>query len=274
MNKNQQIITEICETIKSSPQELNLDTLAKQAQLSPAHFQKLFKSETGISPKEYALAQKKNKAIELLNSDKTVTEAIYESGHNSNSRFYEKTADFLGMTPTQYKKGGLSKDIMLAIGQCSLGHILVAQSDKGLCSILLGDNPENLLEEFQGKFPKACIIPGDKSFESNVGKVIAFVDMPQIGLNLSLDIQGTSFQQRVWKALKTIPLGQTASYTDIANAIGMPKAVRAVANACGSNNLAVAIPCHRVVQKNGSLAGYKWGIERKSLLLAKELSKS
>lgn len=270
MNKHKEIIKKSCDLIKKSIKELSLKNLANQFNLSPSYFQKLFKQETGITPKEYAMAIRKNKAIELLNKKKKIIQIIYESGHSSSSRFYEKSDSFLGMTPKEYKKGGTAKKIMVAIGTCSLGHVLVGQSNKGICSILLGNNPEDLLKEFEKIFPNAEIIPGNEIFENNLGLVIAFVDMPKIGLDLPLDIQGTAFQQRVWKALQLIPIGQTVSYAELAEIIKQPTAVRAVANACGANKLAVAIPCHRVVQKNGGLGGYKWGIEKKTILLQKE----
>ena len=221
MNKHKEIIKKSCDLIKKSIKELSLKNLANQFDLSPSYFQKLFKQETGITPKEY-------------------------------------------------KKGGTAKKIMVAIGDCSLGHVLVGQSNKGICSILLGNNPEELLKEFEKIFPNAEISPGNESFENNVSLVIAFVDMPKIGWDLPLDSQGTAFQQRVWKALKVIPIGQTVSYAELAQIIKQPTDVRAVANACGANKLAVAIPCHRVVQKNGGLGGDKWGIEKKTILLNKE----
>jgi AraC family transcriptional regulator of adaptative response/methylated-DNA-[protein]-cysteine methyltransferase len=160
--------------------------------------------------------------------------------------------------------------IHFAIGQCSLGAILVAQSERGICAIFLGDDPEMLARDLQDRFPHAELIGGDKNFEKVVAKVIGFVEAPQIGLDLPLDVRGTAFQQRVWQALREIPLGKTVTYTEIANRIGAPKSVRAVANACGSNKIAVAIPCHRVVRRDGNLSGYRWGVERKRALLDKE----
>jgi AraC family transcriptional regulator of adaptative response/methylated-DNA-[protein]-cysteine methyltransferase len=174
------------------------------------------------------------------------------------------------MTPTAYKQGGKDADIRFAAGQCSLGAILVARSEKGICVITLGDNPEELVRDLQDRFPNANLIGGDRAFEQLVAQVVGFVEAPQIGLDLPLDVRGTAFQQRVWQALRDIPVGRTVSYADIARRIGEPKAVRAVAQVCGANKIAVAIPCHRVVKNDGALSGYRWGVERKRALLEKE----
>ncbi len=174
------------------------------------------------------------------------------------------------MTPSEWKSGGRGSKIYFALAVCSLGTLLVAQSPIGVCAILLGDDPEQLLNNLQDKFPNAELIGGNDDFEQLVAQVVGFIEAPEIGLNLPLDIQGTAFQQRVWQALRNIPVGETKSYSDIAEKIGQPSAVRAVANACGANMLAVAIPCHRVVRSNGDLSGYRWGIDRKQALLLKE----
>ena len=199
-----------------------------------------------------------------------MTEAIYAAGFNSGGRFYAQSDDMLGMTPTAYRAGGTNAEIHFAVGECSLGSILVARSRKGVCAILLGDNPEALVRDLQERFLRARLIGGDAQFEKLVAKVVGFVEAPAIGLELPLDVRGTAFQQRVWQALREIPVGSTASYADIAKRIGAPKSVRAVAQACGANALAVAIPCHRVVRSDGGLSGYRWGVERKRNLLTKE----
>jgi AraC family transcriptional regulator, regulatory protein of adaptative response / methylated-DNA-[protein]-cysteine methyltransferase len=199
-----------------------------------------------------------------------VTDAIYDAGFNSSGRFYENTNKVLGMTPTKFREGGKDTDIFFAIGKATLGSILVAQSDKGVCSILIGDDPEVLIQDLQKQFPKANLIGDETGYQELVAKVVGLIEEPGVGLDLPLDIRGTAFQQRVWKALQQIPPGTTATYTDIANRIGMPKAVRAVAQACGANSLAVAIPCHRVIRNDGSLSGYRWGVDRKRALLDKE----
>jgi len=174
------------------------------------------------------------------------------------------------MTPTNYRAGGANTEIRFAIGECSLGAILVAQSDRGVCAILMGDDPDELARDLQDRFPCAKLIGDNGEFEQLVAKVAGFVEAPGIGLDLPLDVRGTAFQQRVWQALRAIPAGETASYTAIANRIGAPKSVRAVAQACVANPLAVAIPCHRVVRNDGRLSGYRWGVERKRALLEKE----
>jgi AraC family transcriptional regulator of adaptative response/methylated-DNA-[protein]-cysteine methyltransferase len=199
-----------------------------------------------------------------------VTQAIYDAGFNSNSRFYEKSDQMLGMTPSRYRAGGVGARIRFALGECSLGSILVASSDKGICAILLGEDPNMLLRDLQDRFPRAKLIGGDAGFEELIAKVVGFVEAPALGLDLPLDVRGTAFQQRVWQALREIPVGSTASYLDIARRIGAPKSVRAVARACGANALAVAIPCHRVVKSDGGLSGYRWGVERKRALLTRE----
>lgn len=187
-----------------------------------------------------------------------------------NGRFYEKSNQVLGMTPTNYRAGGANTEIRFAIGECSLGSILVAQSERGVCAILLSDDPNKLARDLQAQFPRANMIGGDAEFEQLVAKVVGFVEAPRLGLDLPLDVRGTAFQQRVWQALREIPAGETVSYADIANRIGTPKSVRAVAQACAANALAVAIPCHRVVRNDGELSGYRWGVERKRALLKKE----
>jgi AraC family transcriptional regulator of adaptative response/methylated-DNA-[protein]-cysteine methyltransferase len=201
-----------------------------------------------------------------------VTEAIYGAGYSSNGRFYEKSNEILGMTPTNYRAGGANTEIRFAIGECSLGAILVAASVRGVCAILMGDDPDELARDLQDHFPRANLIGGDAKFEQFVAKVVGFVEAPRLGLDLPLDVQGTAFQQRVWQALRDIPAGETVSYADIAKRIGSPKSVRAVAQACASNMLAVAIPCHRVVRNDGGLSGYRWGVERKRALLDREVN--
>jgi AraC family transcriptional regulator of adaptative response/methylated-DNA-[protein]-cysteine methyltransferase len=230
----------------------------------------LFKSITGLTPKAYASAHRSQALRQKLDTKMKVTDAIYEVGYGSSSRFYASSTKTLGMKPLEYLKGGTDTQIHFAVTDCSLGSILVAASDKGICAISIGNDAETLLHELQDRFPRSNLMGGDAAFEALVAKVIGFIEVPKIGLELPLDIQGTAFQQRVWQALREIPYGKTATYSDIASRIGMPKAVRAVASACAANTLAVAIPCHRVIRQDGSLSGYRWGIERKKVLLGKE----
>jgi AraC family transcriptional regulator, regulatory protein of adaptative response / methylated-DNA-[protein]-cysteine methyltransferase len=265
------IIAEACRRIEEAETLPTLAALAAALGISPYYFHRLFKSVTGLSPKAYGAAHRARRVREQLSEGKnTVTEIIYGAGFNSNSRFYETSNAMLGMTPTAFRGGGTDADIRFAIGECSLGSILVARSDKGVCAILLGDDPAALARDLQDHFPKANLIGGDADFERLVAKVVGFVDAPALGLDLPLDIRGTAFQQRVWQALREIPVGETVSYAEIARRVGEPKSVRAVAQACGANNIAVAIPCHRVVKNDGTLSGYRWGVERKRALLEKE----
>ena len=263
-------ITAACRRIESSEEPPSLDDLASSAGISRFHFHRLFKQCTGLTPKAYADAQRAKRMREELGKQRTVTEAIYEAGFNSNSRFYERSKELLGMTPKRFRAGGKGELIRFAIGQCSLGAILVASSEKGVCAILIGDDPEALATDLQDRFSNAELVGADREYEKLVAQVVGFVESPKIGLDLPLDVRGTAFQQRVWQALREIPVGSTATYTEIAERIGKPAAVRAVAGACAANALAVAIPCHRVVRTDGSLSGYRWGVERKRSLLQRE----
>ncbi len=259
-----------CRLIEKAEEAPNLERLASHAGLSTYHFHRVFKAITGLTPKKYAAAHRAKRVRSKLGKSGTVTEAIYDAGYNSNGRFYATSNEVLGMTPTNYRAGGVGTNIRFAVGECSLGSILVAQSERGICAILLGDDPEALTRDLQDQFPQANLIGGDAEFEQLVSKVVGFVEAPGLGLDLPLDVRGTVFQQRVWQALGKIPSGSTASYTDIARLIGSPNSVRAVAQACGANALAVAIPCHRVVRNDGALSGYRWGVERKRILLERE----
>ena len=263
-------VTDACRLIEQSEETPRLESLARQAGISPYHFHRLFKAFTGVTPKAYAAAHRAKRLRAALGRSGTVTEAMYSAGYNSSGRFYTQSNEILGMTPSDYRAGGASTLIRFAVGRCSLGSILVAQSERGLCAILLGDDPNELTRDVQDRFPRAHLIGGDATFERLVATVVGFVEVPARGLNLPLDVQGTAFQQRVWQALQKIPVGSTASYADIAAHIGQPKSARAVARACGANVLAVAIPCHRVVRRDGALSGYRWGIARKRALLEGE----
>ena len=263
-------VAAVCRLIEVAEEMPSLALLAEEAGLSAFHFHRVFKAVTGLTPKDYATAHQTRRVQDELTRSRTVTQAIYDAGFNSNSRFYEKSDQMLGMTPSRYRAGGVGARIRFALGECSLGSILVASSDKGICAILLGEDPDMLLRDLQDRFPRAKLIGGDAGFEELIAKVVGFVEAPALGLDLPLDVRGTAFQQRVWQALREIPVGSTASYLDIARRIGAPKSVRAVARACGANALAVAIPCHRVVRSDGGLSGYRWGVERKRALLTRE----
>jgi len=263
-------VEKACRIIEQAEDIPSLDGLATAVGMSRYHFHRIFKAITGVTPKAYAVAQRAQRVRDELVRTDTVTEAIYGAGFQSNGRFYATSSEVLGMTPTDFRSGGNGATIRFAVGVCSLGSILVAVTDKGVCAILLGDDPEVLVRDLQDRFPTAHLIGADHDFEHVVASVIGFVEAPELGLDLPLDIRGTAFQQRVWQALRTIPAGSTASYTDIAQRLGMPTAGRAVAQACAANPLAVAIPCHRVVRRDGALAGYRWGVERKRALLDRE----
>jgi len=268
--ENAAIIAQACRLIEESDEEPSLNDLAEAVGRSPSYFHRMFKAVTGLTPKDYAVAHRAAKVRQGLDSGNSVTEAMYDAGFNSSGRFYEKSTGLLGMTPTQYRAGGANEEIRFAVGETSLGAILVASSKKGVASILLGTDPDMLVRNLQDRFPKARLIGADGDYEALVATVVGFVEAPNLGLDLPLDVRGTAFQQRVWQALQEIPVGQTVSYAEVARRIGSPKAVRAVAGACAANNLAVAIPCHRVVRNDGSLSGYAWGVERKRVLLDRE----
>jgi AraC family transcriptional regulator of adaptative response/methylated-DNA-[protein]-cysteine methyltransferase len=264
------VVAKACRAIEAAKELPTLSRVAKTAGMSPYHFHRVFKATTGLTPKAYAQAHRSKRIREELAKRNTITEAIYGAGFNSNSRFYEKSSETLGMTPSLFRKGGTGVSIRFALAECSLGSVLVAASQKGVCAIFLGDDPEILVQDLQNKFPKANLIGGDKDFEQIVAQVIGLIEAPKTGFNLPIDMRGTAFQQRVWRALREIPAGSTLSYGDLAARIGAPKAVRAVARACATNSIAVAIPCHRVVRNNGALSGYRWGVERKNTLLKRE----
>lgn len=264
------LITAACRSIEQATSAPSLAQLAQQAGLSTSHFQRTFRALTGLTPAQYAQAHRSERMRATLRQSPSVTDAIFAAGYGSSSRFYEKSDAVLGMPAAAYRAGGAHTEIRFAVGQCSLGAILVAQSTRGVCAILLGDDADALVRDLQDRFPRADLVGGDSDFEQVVALVVGHVEAPGIGLALPLDIRGTAFQQRVWQALRAIPAGATATYAEIAQRIGAPKAVRAVAGACAANALAVAIPCHRVVRSDGSLSGYRWGIERKRALLDKE----
>jgi AraC family transcriptional regulator, regulatory protein of adaptative response / methylated-DNA-[protein]-cysteine methyltransferase len=259
-----------CRLIEQADRPPTLAQLAHQAGLSSFHFHRLFKAHTGVTPKQYANADRARAVRESLTQSGSVTDAIYQAGFNSSSRFYAQAADMLGMTPTRYRQGGTQEEIRFAVGQTSLGAILVAASRVGVCAIAMGNDPDALVRDLQNRFRQATLVGADAKFEALVAQVVGAVEAPRLGLQLPLDVRGTAFQRRVWQALRKIPAGSTASYTQLAAQLGVPKAVRAVAQACAANPVAIAIPCHRVVRHDGGLSGYRWGVERKRELLKRE----
>lgn len=263
-------IASACRMIERAEEPLATADLAAAVGLSSYHFHRLFKAVTGLTPKAYAEAHRARKIRAELPSAATVTAAAYDAGFNSASRFYEKSEAILGMKPGAYRRGGDGARIRFAVGASALGAVLVAASDKGICAISLGDDPERLVRELERQFPNAMLVAGAAAFQNTLARVIAFVEQPALGLHLPLDVRGTAFQERVWRALRKIPPGRTVTYSELAEKIGAPAAVRAVAGACAANAIAVAIPCHRVVRKGGAISGYRWGVRRKRALLARE----
>ncbi len=265
-------VTLACRLIEAADAAPNLTELANAAGLSRFHFHRVFKAITGVTPKAYVAEHRNGQVQKKLQKGTLVAEAIFSAGFSSNSRFYETATERLGMKPAAFRAGGAGTVIRFAVGECSLGSVLVAASEIGVCAIFLGDDRNALTRELQDRFPKARIVSGDTTFDQWVADTVALVEKPALGLTLPLDIRGTAFQLRVWKALRQIPPGTTASYVEVAARIGQPKAARAVANACAANPIAIAIPCHRVVHTDKSLSGYRWGVERKAALLERETS--
>ncbi|QIT55750.1 bifunctional DNA-binding transcriptional regulator/O6-methylguanine-DNA methyltransferase Ada [Aquisalimonas sp. 2447] len=264
------VVTRICRYIEASEQPPRLAELAAEVGWSPWHLQRTFKAVTGLTPRAYAAGCRSETVRRALSESASVTDAIYHAGYSSSGRFYAQADAELGMTPGRYRAGGDGAEIRFAVAECRLGAILVARTDVGICAILLGDDPEALVHELEDRFPAAELVGGDASFEQEVAQVVGFVESPRTGLDLPLDIRGTAFQRRVWEALRAIPPGETVSYSELARRIGAPGSARAVAGACAANALAVAIPCHRVVRNDGGLSGYRWGVDRKRVLLDRE----
>jgi AraC family transcriptional regulator of adaptative response/methylated-DNA-[protein]-cysteine methyltransferase len=263
-------VAQACRLIDAAVDEPDLASLAEACGMSRFHFHRVFKAHTGITPKAYAAARRAERLQRELAQAPSVTAAAYDAGFNSSGRFYAASPGVLGMTPLRYRGGGGGETIRFAVAACSLGALLVAATDKGICSILLGDDPDALVRDLQDRFPKAELAGAEEAFESTVAQVVAFVEAPRIGLALPLDLRGTVFQQRVWQALRAIPAGRTVGYAELAAQLGMPQGARAVAGACAANPVAIAVPCHRVVRNDGSISGYRWGVERKKTLLERE----
>ena len=269
-------IAELCRWIDSLDATPTLDQLAARAGISKFHLQRLFKKIVGVTPKIYAFAQRQQRVRSAIHDEPRITDAIYRAGYNSSSQFYSTSNEVLGMTPNNLRRGGSGQTINVTIAPCSLGHVLVATTERGICAILLGDTPDAVATDLEQRFPHATLQTTERNATSHrreiINHVVALVDNPVQYQALPLDVQGTAFQQRVWQALRKIPVGTTVSYRELANSIGAPSAARAIATACAANPCAVAIPCHRVVRSSGELAGYRWGIERKRALLDREKS--
>ena len=269
--REQALIAKACRRIESAEEPPSLAELANGAGVSPSHFHRLFRRITGLTPRGYAAGCRARLLHAALPAAPTVTEAFYGAGFNSPGRFYAAAPGLLGMTPSAYRAGAPGELIRHAAGNSALGVVLVAATGIGVCAILLGDDAETLAADLRARFPRARLEPGDAQFSAWVAAVVSFVDAPAAGsLALPLDIRGTAFQRRVWEALRAIPPGETRTYSAVAAGLGAPNAVRAVAGACAANPLAVAVPCHRVVGRDGGLSGYRWGLHRKRALLDRE----
>ena len=264
------LVAEACRAIEAAETPPPLAELAGAAGLSPHHFHRLFRRIAGVTPKAYADAHRQGRLQRHLAAGSAVTAALYEAGFSSSGRFYAAADAMLGMTPSAFRAGGSGEAIRYATGASALGLLLVAESARGICAILLGEDAAALADDLRRRFPRAELQPAEQAFAATVRQVTALVEAPAESLALPLDIRGTAFQRRVWEALRAIPPGATLSYREVAARIGAPGAVRAVASACGANTLAVAIPCHRVVASDGRLAGYRWGVARKRTLLDRE----
>ena len=263
-------IRRACALIDAAETPPPLKELAAAVSLSPYHFHRLFKAIVGVTPRDYAAAKRTGKLQHELAAGTPVAEAIYGAGYGSSSRLYENSRATLGMTPGSFRAGAAGQIIRWGIAETPLGRLIVAATDAGICMIEFGADEAELEARLAARFPKARTVRADAELAAPLEAVAGFIELPERGLDLPLDIQGTAFQRRVWQALQQVPAGTTASYAEIAARIGQPSAARAVAGACAANHLALAIPCHRIVAGNGDLAGYRWGVDRKRALLERE----
>jgi AraC family transcriptional regulator of adaptative response/methylated-DNA-[protein]-cysteine methyltransferase len=267
------LVQRVCRLIEREPEDegaVSLSELSEAVGLSPYHLQRVFKRVMGISPRQYAEACRVRRLKESLREGETVTNALYDSGYNSSSGLYGKASDQLGMTPATYRKGGTSTQISYTITDSPLGRLLVAATGRGVCAVRMGDDDAELENTLREEYHAADVRRDDKVLGQWVEAILAHISGKQPHLDLPLDVRATAFQWRVWEALRAIPYGSTRSYLQVATAIGQPSAVRAVARACATNPVALAVPCHRVIKEDGSLGSYRWGIERKQALLDAE----
>jgi AraC family transcriptional regulator of adaptative response/methylated-DNA-[protein]-cysteine methyltransferase len=264
------LVAQACRLIDEAEEAPDLDALAAAVGVSRFHFHRMFKAVSGITPKAYANAARARRVQEGLARQVSVTAAMYSAGFNSSGRFYAQSPAVLGMKPSSFRAGGAGERIRFAIAECSLGPILVASTAQGICAILIDDDPDFLVKDLQDRFPKAELIGAEPEYEQVVSRVVGLVEQPSVGLELPLDVRGTAFQQRVWQVLRAIPSGRRVTYAELAELAGVPRGARAVASACAANAIAVAIPCHRVVRNDGSISGYRWGVDRKAALLNRE----
>lgn len=264
------VVRQACEWMASRSRMPGLTAVARRAGMSPHHFHRVFKAAVGLTPGQYARAVRDGRMRTTLGASASVTEAFHAAGFGSSGRFYEEAQQRFGMTPGRYRSGGAGEMIHYVVSGCQLGYALVAATDIGVCAVYLGDAPEALVADLTRQFPKATISQAGMEMAGVIRSVIDAIDSPRLGTDLPLDIRGTVFQQRVWEALRAIPVGETRSYRAVAEAIGMPTAARAVARACAQNSLAVLVPCHRVCRADGTVGGYRWGAVKKRALLDRE----
>lgn len=265
-------VTKACRLLEQDT-PITLEQLAAEVALSPYHFHRLFKSVTGMTPKAWQLAFRARRLRNTLAVSETVTDAVLAVGFPDSSSYYRQADASLGMTAQQFRRGGDAAGVWYTFSDCALGRCLVAESERGICAILLADSDEQLLAQLQAIFPRAQRAQANAAFSSRVAQVIKRLDNADAPFTLPLDLRGTAFQLQVWQALREIPTGETVSYQELAKKLGKPNAVRAVASACGANKLAIVIPCHRVVRSDGALSGYRWGMARKAQLLQRERNK-
>jgi AraC family transcriptional regulator, regulatory protein of adaptative response / methylated-DNA-[protein]-cysteine methyltransferase len=270
-NPQSALVRAICRYIEQHIEDrITLGLLSKEFRLSPFHLQRTFKSALGVSPKAYIDACRLRQVKQNLQAGHNVTTSLYAAGYGSSSRLYERTAGQLGMTPEKYRRGALAAIVRYTTARSPLGRMLIAATDKGICAIQFADTDEELQQGLMREFPFAVRKRDDAAMAQWKVSLDRLIDGEETNPSLPLDIRATAFQRRVWEALQRIPRGETRSYSAVAKKIGMPKATRAVARACATNPVAVAIPCHRVVREDGELGGYRWGMERKEQLLAME----
>ena len=271
MGEAADLVARVCAYLEDvHPQVVQLADLGRQFHTSPYYLQRLFKRITGVSPHQYAANLRVDDLKTRLRQGARVTDAIYSVGYGSPSRLYESSDEKLGMTPSAYRKGGQGMTIFYSVLPSPLGHLLVGVTERGVCKLSLGDTSAELIADLDGEFDNAERIRDDEGVGYWVEKVIAYLEGWQPHLDLPLDVRATAFQLKVWQQLQAIPVGETRTYSEIAAAIGQPSASRAVANACAGNPVALVIPCHRIIRKDKSLGGYRWGIDRKSALLERE----
>lgn len=264
------VVEDARRALESADEAPRLGELAARAGLSPFYFHRLFRKHVGMTPRQYAAASKLDRASARLREGASVTTALHDAGYGSSGRFYEEGAAALGMKPSDVRRGGVGIVIRATVTRCSLGRLLVAATERGVCAVLFGDGDGALRSELAARFPSAAVEDGDADLAHLAARIANLVDDPTRPRDIPLDLVGTAFQLEVWRALREIPIGETATYAEIARRIGAPRAVRAVGAACGKNPVAVVVPCHRVLRGDGALGGYRWGVDRKRDLLARE----